>query len=65
MWVHMRKEWFPHLKKMKLHPGRDEPFRVAAKINDNAYRLELSSEHIISVTFNVTDLSYFTLIQSL
>jgi hypothetical protein len=36
------------------------PFKILAKINDNAYKLDLSSEFGVSPTFNISYLrSYF------
>ena len=38
----------------------DRPFEVLEKINDNAYKVDLSGEYGVSCTFNVTDLKpYF------
>ncbi|GKV34692.1 hypothetical protein SLEP1_g43044 [Rubroshorea leprosula] len=59
VWVHMRKERFPAQRCSKLQPRGDGPFRVIARINDNAYKLELPSEYNVSATFNVSDLSPF------
>ena len=39
--LHLRKERFPNLRKSKLMPRADGPFKVLEKINDNAYKLEL------------------------
>ena len=55
----MRKERFTAHKQSKLHPRGDGPFQVLARINDNAYKLDLSSKYNISATFNVSDLSPF------
>ena len=55
----MRKERFPTRRWSKLHPRGDGSFLVLARINDNAYKLDLSSEYNISATFNVSDLSLF------
>ena len=53
----MRKERFPARRRSKLHPRGDGPFQVLARINDNAYKLDLSGKYNISATFNVSDLS--------
>ena len=42
VWLHLRKDRFPNLRKPKLMPHVDGPFKVLEKINDNAYKLELS-----------------------
>ena len=39
VWVHLRKDRFPHLRNSKLKPRGAGPFEVIAKINDNAYSL--------------------------
>ncbi|KAH9724616.1 hypothetical protein KPL70_007553 [Citrus sinensis] len=44
VWVHMRKERFPAQRRSKLLPRGDGPFQVVARINDNAYKLDLSGE---------------------
>ena len=38
-------------------PRTDGPFEVLEKINDNAYKVELTRDYGVSATFNVTDLS--------
>lgn len=44
----------------KLFPRVNGSFRVTQKINDNAYKIELSADYGVSATFNVVDLSpYF------
>ena len=55
----MRKEIFPARRRSKLHPRGDGPFQVLARINDNAYKLDLPGKYNISATFNVSDLSPF------
>ena len=43
----MKKERFPD------HPREDGPFQVLERINDNAYKLDLTGEYNISATVNV------------
>ncbi|GKV07038.1 hypothetical protein SLEP1_g18849 [Rubroshorea leprosula] len=59
VWVHMRKERFPAQRHSNLQSRGDGPFQVIARINDNAYKLELPGEYNVSATFNVSDLSPF------
>jgi transposase InsO family protein len=56
VWLHLRKDRFPDLRKSKLMPRADGPFKVLAKINDNAYKLELPADFGVSPTFNIADL---------
>ena len=44
IWLHLRKDRFPALRKSKLMPRADGPFKVLQKINDNAYKLELPAD---------------------
>jgi hypothetical protein len=52
----LRKDRFPDLRKSKLMPRADGPFKIVEKINDNAYKLELPLEFGVSPTFNISDL---------
>jgi hypothetical protein len=56
VWLHLRKERFSELKKSKLMSCVAGPFKILAKINDNAYKLELPSEFGVSPSFNISDL---------
>jgi hypothetical protein len=56
VWLHLRKEWFLELRKSKLMSRAAGPFKILAKINDNAYKLELSPEFGVSRSFNISDL---------
>jgi hypothetical protein len=55
VWLHLRKDRFPALRKSKLMPRADGPFKVRERINDNAYKLDLSVD-LVSPTFNIADL---------
>jgi hypothetical protein len=56
VWVHLRKDRFPDLRKSKLMPRVTGPYKVLAKINDNAYTLELPPDFGVSPTLNISDL---------
>jgi hypothetical protein len=56
VWLHLRKERFPELRKSKLMSRTAGPFKILAKINDNAYKLELPPEFGVSPSFNISDL---------
>ena len=56
VWLHLRKDRFPDLRKSKLMPRADGPFKIIKKINDNAYKLELPPDFGVSPTFNIADL---------
>lgn len=56
VWLHLRKDRFPTLRRSKLMPRAAGPFKVLTKINDNAYVLDLPAEFGVSTTFNVADL---------
>jgi hypothetical protein len=60
VWLHLRKERFPELRKSKLMSRAAGPFKILAKINDNAYKLGLPPEFGVSPSFNISDLrTYF------
>jgi hypothetical protein len=48
VWLHLRKDRFPDLRKSKLLPRADDPFKVLEKINGNAYKLELPTDFGVS-----------------
>jgi hypothetical protein len=56
VWLHLRKERFSKLRKSKLMSRAAGPFKILAKINDNAYKVELPLEFRISPSFNISDL---------
>jgi hypothetical protein len=59
VWVHLRKDRFPKLRQSKLNPRGAGPFKVLAKINDNAYSIDIPIAELgdVSNSFNVADLS--------
>ena len=60
VWVHLRKERFPSLRKTKLHERADGPFEVLEAYGKNAYKVDLPESYGVHPTFNVSDLSpYF------
>jgi hypothetical protein len=56
VWLHLRTERFSEMRKSKLMSHAAGPFQFFAKINDNAYKLELPPEFGVSPSFNISDL---------
>jgi hypothetical protein len=56
VWLHLRKEQFPNLRKSKLMPRANGPFKVLKKINENAYKHDLPADFGVSPTINIVDL---------
>ena len=61
VWLHLRKDHFPTQRKSKLMPRGDGPFQVLKRINNNAYELDMPDTFIGSHTFNINDLTPFSL----
>jgi hypothetical protein len=59
VWLHLRKKWFPDLRKSKLMPRANGPFKVIEKINENAYKLDLPTDFGVSPIFNIIDLKLY------
>jgi hypothetical protein len=58
VWVHFCKDRFTKLRKSKLLPRGAGPYKVLAKINDNAYAIDLQTDEFgVSNSSNVTDLT--------
>ena len=53
VWLHLRKDRFPELRKSKLMPRAAGPFKIIEKINDNAYKLDLPPEFGVSPTLTL------------
>jgi hypothetical protein len=53
VWLHLRKKRFSELRKSNLMSHAAGPFKILAKINDNAYKLELPPEFGVSPSFNI------------
>ncbi|GJR60247.1 coiled-coil domain-containing protein SCD2 isoform X1 [Tanacetum coccineum] len=56
VWLYFRKERFPSKRRSKLSPRFDGPFKVIAKVNDNAYAIDLPGNSSASATINVADI---------
>jgi hypothetical protein len=57
VWIHLRKDRFPTGRYGKLQPRADGPFKVLARLGDNAYKIDLPGHYNVSATFNVADLT--------
>jgi hypothetical protein len=60
VWLHLRNDRFPTLRRSKLMPRAAGPFKVLTKINDNAYIIDLPAEFGVPTSFNVADLKPYT-----
>src|SRR3954465_9764638 len=58
VWVHLRKDRFPALRNSKLKPRGAGPYKVLAKINGNAYSIDIPIAKFggASNSFNIADL---------
>jgi hypothetical protein len=54
LWLHLRKERFPDLRKFKLMFRANGPFNILEKINNNTYKLELPTEFGVILIFNIS-----------
>ena len=54
VWLHLRKDSFPHERKTKLWPRADGPFKVLERYNNNAYKIDLPRDkYSVGDIFNV------------
>ena len=65
LWVHIRKEKFPHLRKNMLMPRAIGPFPVLQQYGNNAFKIKLPKEYNISSTFNIGDLTLYSPVEEL
>nr|XP_020160058.1 uncharacterized protein LOC109745353 [Aegilops tauschii subsp. strangulata] len=60
VWLHLRKDRFPSEHQSKLLPQADGPFKVLARYNDNAYKIDIPcNKYNVSDIFNVKDLAKY------
>ena len=59
VWVYLKKERFPTGSYNKLKERKIRPCQILTKINDNAYKIDLSPNIRTHPTFNVRDLSEY------
>jgi hypothetical protein len=57
VWLHLRKDHFSKLRKSKLMPRADGPFKILEKVNDNTYKLMLPPDFGVSHIFNIAYLT--------
>ena len=58
VWLHLRKDRFPHERKSKLRPRADGPFKVLERYKNNAYKIDIPRDkYSVSDIFNVKYLS--------
>ncbi|RDX91855.1 hypothetical protein CR513_26101, partial [Mucuna pruriens] len=53
VWVHLRKKRFSNLRKSKLLPRGDGPFKIIKRINDNAYILDMPPSYEGTLDLNL------------
>nr|XP_020163657.1 uncharacterized protein LOC109749076 [Aegilops tauschii subsp. strangulata] len=58
VWIHLHKDRFPNERKSKLLPRADGPFKVLARYNEDADKIDIPRDkYNMSNVFNVKDLS--------
>ena len=58
VWLHLREDRFPTERRSKFLSRADGPFKVLARYNSNAYKIDLPrNKYNVSDVFNVKDLS--------
>lgn len=50
-------QWVPCKRKSKLQLRAQGPFWVCERVGENAHKIDLPEEYVVSSTFNVSDLS--------
>ena len=65
VWLHLRKDRFPHERKSKLRPRTDGPFKVLERYNNNAYKIDIPRDkYSMSDIFNIKDLSWYLIMHN-
>ena len=59
VWVYLRKERFPQLRKNKLMHRAIGPYPVKKQYGENAFEVQLPAVYNISSTFNIGDLTLY------
>lgn len=59
VWLHLRKDIFPTLRRNKLYRRVAGPFKIIQKIGEHPYQLDLRAEYGIATTFNMGDLAIY------
>jgi hypothetical protein len=60
VWLHLRKERFSELRKSKLMPRVDGPFKVLQRVNENAYKLGLPIDFGVSPMLALLSLTNYS-----
>ena len=60
VWLHLRKERFSELRKSKLMPRADGPFKVLQRVNENTYKLGLPVDFGVSPMLALLSLTNYS-----
>ena len=60
VWVYLKNERLPQLRKNKLMPRTAGPLLITAKLGDNTYQVDLPADYNVTNTFNTGNLQICT-----